>query len=32
MGADRRRQLGVVGSLAAVDVTGLVVFGLLGWL
>jgi hypothetical protein len=32
MGADRRRQLEVVGSLAVVDAVGLVVFGLIGWL
>lgn len=32
MGTDHRRQLRVVGTLAAIDVTGLVVFGALGWL
>lgn len=32
MGDDRRRQLRVVGGLAAVDVVLLVGFGLLGWL
>ena len=32
MGRDRRRQLRVVGGLAAVDVAMLVVFGALGWL
>jgi hypothetical protein len=32
MGQDRRRQLGVVGALAAVDVVLAVAFGLAGWL
>jgi hypothetical protein len=32
MGRDHRRQVRVVGSMAAVDVVCLVVFGLLGWL
>ena len=32
MGSDHRRQLRVVGTLAAVDVAGLVVFGAVGWL
>jgi hypothetical protein len=32
MGRDHRRQLRVVGSLAAVDAAGLVVFGIMGWL
>jgi hypothetical protein len=32
MGADRRRQLKVVGSLAVIDTVGLLVFGLIGWL
>jgi hypothetical protein len=32
MGANRRRQLSVVGSLAIVDAIGLLVFGLIGWL
>ncbi|HWI70804.1 MAG TPA: hypothetical protein VNT55_02535 [Baekduia sp.] len=32
MGTDHRRQLRVVGTLAAVDATGLVVFGAVGWL
>jgi hypothetical protein len=32
MGKDRLRQFRVVGSLAAIDASGLVVFGLLGWL
>ncbi len=31
MGTDHRRQLRVVGTLAAIDVTALVVFGLMGW-
>jgi hypothetical protein len=32
MGRDHRRQLRVVGSLAAIDVAGLLVFGIMGWL
>jgi hypothetical protein len=32
MGANRRRQLRVVGTLAAVDVTAALVLGLVGWL
>jgi hypothetical protein len=32
MGGDHRRQLRVVGTLGAVDVAGLVVFGAIGWL
>jgi hypothetical protein len=32
MGTDHRRQLRVVGTLAAIDVAGLVVFGAMGWL
>jgi hypothetical protein len=32
MGANRRRQLKVVGSLAVIDAVGLLVFGLIGWL
>ena len=32
MGADRRRQLKVVGSLAVIDAVGLLAFGLAGWL
>ncbi len=32
MGDDHRRQLLVVGSLAAIDAVGLIVFGLVGWL
>lgn len=32
MGSDHRRQLRVVGTLAAINVTGAVVFGSIGWL
>jgi len=32
MGTDHRRQLRVVGAIAAVDVTLAVVFGAIGWL
>ena len=32
MGTDHRRQLRVVGTLGAIDVAGLVVFGAMGWL
>jgi len=32
MGRDHYRQLRVVGTLAAIDITGLIVFGLVGWL
>jgi hypothetical protein len=32
MGTDHRRQLRVVGTLAAVDAAGVLVFGLVGWL
>jgi hypothetical protein len=32
MGTDHRRQLTVVGSMAAIDALGVLVFGLVGWL
>jgi hypothetical protein len=32
MGRDHRRQLRVVGALAAIDLVGIAVFGAVGWL